>query len=211
MRKAHLFAAVAALSLVGSAQAYTINILPMPDNLIAFDGHEGETGNVNVSGLGDFTGDVTVYPNGVSVPNLAAAPPGDGAYLSIGGVSGGSATLATVGGPYRALDLEWGSIDTYNSLTIDPLHGAPITITGSQIMSMIPGGEWGSTSAFVQILGLPRYKDVSFASDGQAAFEVQFSGTPCPEPATWALMLVGFAGLGYAARQRRTHLARVAA
>jgi hypothetical protein len=34
------------------------------------------------------------------------------------------------------------------------------------------------------------------ASSSQAAFEFDMAGVP--EPATWAMMLVGFAGLGFA-------------
>lgn len=218
MKTAHLLAAVAALSLATGAQAYTINILPEPDNLIAFsDGCNGgscvgKTGTVDVSGLGTFTGDVTVYAAGESIGGIATAPTPTNAYLSVGSEEGGgSAELATVGGPYKALDLEWGSIDTYNSIVIDPLHGAPITITGSEIMALIPDGVFGETSAFAQILGLPKYNDVNFYSTGQNAFEMQFSGTPCPELSTWAMFAIGFACLGFSAfRQRLATVSRYA-
>jgi hypothetical protein len=221
MKTAHLFAAVAALSLATGAQAYTINILPAPDNLVAFsDGCNGgscvgKSGTVDVSGLGTFTGDVTVYPADTSIGGIATAPLLNGeAYAAVGnakGQGGGSAELATVGGPYKALDLEWGSIDLYNSIVIDPDHGAPITITGAEIGALIPGVVYGDTSAFVQILGLPAYKDVSFISTGENAFEFQFSGVPCPELSTWAMFAIGFACLGFAAfRQRLTNVSRSA-
>lgn len=216
MRKAHLFAAGVALSLATGAQAFTINILPDPGNLIAFqDGCNGgscagKSGSITVSGLGTFTGDVTGYAAGENIGGIAAAPPPNYAYLSVGSeAGGGTATLATVGGPYKALDLEWGSIDTYNDLVIDTLHHGNITITGSEIMALIPGGVFGSTSAFVQILGLPSYEDVRFDSFGQNAFEFQFAGTPCPELSTWAMFGLGFAALGLTG-YRRTRAARLA-
>ena len=42
---------------------------------------------------------------------------------------------------------------------------------------------------------------VTFSSDGTNAFEVAqvSSSGAVPEPSTWAMMVLGFAGLGYAA------------
>jgi hypothetical protein len=170
MRISHTLALCGGLLLsANSANAYTITVVPTPDDLLAFQdncgGHScvGVTGTVDVTGLGTFTGDVTVYAGGVSIPDIATAPTPTNAYLSVGSANGGgSAELKTVGGPYDALYLEWGSIDTYNSIVIDPLHGAPITITGSEVMALIPGGIFGETSAFVEITGLRRYADASF-------------------------------------------------
>jgi hypothetical protein len=37
----------------------------------------------------------------------------------------------------------------------------------------------------------------------RATFDRLTVGPAFPEPSTWAMMLIGFAGLGYAARRRR--------
>jgi hypothetical protein len=199
------------LSLFSSAQAYTITIAPEPNDLLAFQDDcngscVGRNDNVNVTGLGTFTGNVTVYGAGISIPNVATPPTATNAYLSVGGGPGGAATLIT-DGYYNALYLEWGSIDgtpIENVLTIDPKHGAPIIITGDEILSLIPGSISGVTSAFVEITDLPKYDKVQFSSNLNA-FEMQFEGTPCPVPemSTWLMMLVGFAGLSYTAYNRR--------
>lgn len=213
MRISHTLALCGGLLLsANSANAYTISIVPTPDDLLAFQddcgGHScvGDTGTVDVTGLGTFTGDVTVYAGGVSVPDVASPPTPTNAYLSVGGGPGGTATLIT-DGYYNALYLEWGSIDgtpIENVLMIDPRHGAPIVITGDEILSLIPGSQSGITSAFVEITGLPEYDKVIFSSKLNA-FETQFEGTLCPVPetSTWAMMLVGFAGLGYATYNRK--------
>jgi len=44
-------------------------------------------------------------------------------------------------------------------------------------------------------------RDVIGGTTFNASFEV--FGNPVPEPATWAMILIGFAGLGFAFRQSR--------
>jgi hypothetical protein len=41
------------------------------------------------------------------------------------------------------------------------------------------------------------------SGNNEAAVTGNISPTPVPEPATWAMMLVGFAGIGMAVRRRR--------
>ena len=45
-------------------------------------------------------------------------------------------------------------------------------------------------------------------SNGTVTYTYTPSNAPVPEPSTWAMMLVGFAGLGYAAVRRKTALGR---
>ena len=47
--------------------------------------------------------------------------------------------------------------------------------------------------------------------NGTVTYTYTPSDAPVPEPSTWAMMLVGFAGLGYAAVRRKTALGRVSA
>jgi hypothetical protein len=44
---------------------------------------------------------------------------------------------------------------------------------------------------------------ISVPSSGPETFEVVLTPTAVPEPSTWAMMLLGFAGLGYAGYRRR--------
>ena len=54
---------------------------------------------------------------------------------------------------------------------------------------------------FVTIAGLSPFESATFATT-ENAFE--FSILPVPEPSTWAMMVLGFAGLGYAAFRRNS-------
>jgi PEP-CTERM motif len=54
----------------------------------------------------------------------------------------------------------------------------------------------------VTITGLAAFTQVTFSSTGNA-FEFSL-GSPIPEPSTWAMMALGFAGLGYAAFRRNS-------
>jgi hypothetical protein len=46
---------------------------------------------------------------------------------------------------------------------------------------------------------------------GSAAFHADFSASAVPEPSTWAMMLIGFAGVGIIAYRRKSKPALMAA
>lgn len=50
---------------------------------------------------------------------------------------------------------------------------------------------------------------LTFRSNGNGSYGGNLSFQPVPEPATWAMMLVGFAGIGFAMRRRRKQEVRV--
>jgi hypothetical protein len=53
----------------------------------------------------------------------------------------------------------------------------------------------------VRITGLAPFTTASFSSTGNA---FEFTLATVPEPSTWAMMVIGFAGLGYAAFRRNS-------
>jgi hypothetical protein len=55
----------------------------------------------------------------------------------------------------------------------------------------------------VTITGLAPFTTVTFSDSGKNAFEFSL-GSGVPEPSTWAMMALGFAGLGYAAFRRNS-------
>jgi hypothetical protein len=144
---------------------------------------------------------------------LYATPFGDMTnYMAV--LGGGSEEIAYAG-TKTSFGLYWGSVDTYNSLTFYSGDTLVATITGADVDPPISanGGQTDYTSnAYVLITGLQF--DHVFASSSSNSFEFDnvvaggTSGLPSsvaavPEPSTWAMLMLGFTGLGYAAFRRR--------
>jgi hypothetical protein len=116
-----------------------------------------------------------------------------GQYLSI--LGGESETLTT---PLLSeVSLYIGSLDNYNSITFSG-PGGSTTYTGSQL-GLVSGAANGNQTAantngrFVFSFSAPI--DSITVSSGSNSFEIaDIAGVP--EPAAWAMMLLGFAGLG---------------
>ncbi len=165
------------------------------------------------AGQNNFTlGDITwTLVSGVAgtakgtTPNVSAAPLGMGVgpdgttYMS---VEGGGTELATWATSQTSLSIYWGSIDgdaggnnNLNSLAIT-VDG--YTLTGADLVSLGALGTGNqSVSAdnqWVTINGLGAFTQVTFSSTANA-FEFSL-GSGVPEPSTWAMMALGFAGLG---------------
>ena len=58
-----------------------------------------------------------------------------------------------------------------------------------------------SGNQLVTITGLAPFTTATFSSTGNA---FEFTLATVPEPSTWAMMVLGFAGLGYAAFRRNS-------
>jgi hypothetical protein len=110
--------------------------------------------------------------------------------------AGGSVSL-TFSEPLNSVTIYWGSPDTYNSITLS--NGD--VITGTDVSSILGGAD--GNNAFTGWLTIS--DSASFtslrATSSDPAFEFDLAGA-VPEPATWAMLLLGFAGLGYAAFRR---------
>jgi hypothetical protein len=149
-----------------------------------------------------------------SLANVYAAPLGMGTsqttgttYMSVEGGGKESVTFAT---PRTSIAIYWGSIDDLTdggnlnsfAITIDAY-----TLTGADLVSMFGAHGGGSqidplANELVTITGLGAFTTATFSST-KNAFEFSL-GTPVPEASTWAMMALGFAGLGYAAFRRNT-------
>jgi len=127
-------------------------------------------------------------------------------YLSAN--AGDAATLMSTQG-YREVSLYWGSIDSYNTISLlDELGNAFQSYTGADIIAAANGNQFVSETN----------RRVTFATNGltsaiyglkfessSPAFEVDniaFSGA-VPEPTTWAMMIVGIGLVGGAMRRRQ--------
>jgi hypothetical protein len=232
MRISGLLGAVVALGLTTAGHAASIEILPgvsAPpaygpsatfDNVSAEAyGSQGPFGSYHGGGA-DFSGTGVIMNNGGQGSlGFYATPYGDETnYMAV--LGGGSESM-TYSSLMNSFGLYWGSADTYNSLTF--YNGATLvaTITGADVAPPLTanGGQTDfASNGYVWITALPQFDRVVAASSSNsfefdnvvAGGATQFSAA-VPEPSTWAMLLVGFAGLGYAALRRgRTPISALA-
>jgi hypothetical protein len=171
-----------------------------------------------------------------TVSNFFAQPFGStGQYYAAGPTSNGtgpgsspgiidltSYALAAGAGGVTSLSFLWGSIDAFNTLEFldsanNVLGGAGFSISGSQIHNPANGDQSDPELNRVVFFILTGTDATNFRklrlTSTTNAFEIDnIAINPgVPEPATWALMILGFAGIGMALRRRsRPALAQIA-
>jgi fibronectin-binding autotransporter adhesin len=160
----------------------------------------GNAGVVNGSASG-----VTAAPYfSNSVPNQDITN-----YLSIG--STGTETLTLLSSNNNAFGLYWGSVDTYNTLVFK--NGATVvaSFTGADVVPQLQANgdqlTFGS-NGYVEFTGLAAFDTVVFGSVDNNAFELDnLSVGAVPEASTWAMMILGFMGVGFMAYRRKNRFA----
>jgi PEP-CTERM motif len=226
MRISGLLGAVVALGLSTAGNAASITILS-PGNLGPTSGatfnsitatpYGQTTPSVPFSdGGADFSGSGFVMNNG-GQPSLGlyATPLGDTTnYMAV--LGGGSEKIDFSGlkNSFNTFGLYWGSVDTYNVLEFFNGNSSVATITGSAVQPpmLANGGQTDYASNGYVVIGALPFFDSVVVSSSANSFEfdnvlagvgtTQFSATAAPEPSTWAMLLLGFAGLGYAGFRR---------
>ncbi len=111
----------------------------------------------------------------------------------------------------------WGSADYYNTLEIIARDG--VTVLGTILGTDVSDGSGNPSNPLTNPIVTLTFGPLDQANIGglrlsssQNSFEVDnFAITGVPEPATWALMLLGFGGIGFAMRRgRKPALAQLA-
>jgi hypothetical protein len=150
-----------------------------------------------------FSGDPVLFLTG---PASGAAPPFNDTtqYASVGTlVTPGNSTLtSSFSGNY--LGLYWGSIDLYNSITITDSGGFTTVINAANYSVLNPanGNQGLGGSNYVNIFDSFNITGIKFTSD-QKAFEFDnLTIAAVPEASTWAMMILGFLGLGFLGYRR---------
>ena len=153
----------------------------------------------------------TVYTSDQPFADIPAGGVSGGTFLAAGPTSGEPAVL-TFQVPISYLSFLWGSPDTYNRLEITSTTGAYDFTVDSLGFAVTDGNQ--SFSQYVQFTTSPGKSILSAKFDNspaQDAFETaNFSVGPVsavlqaavPEPSTWAMMILGFMGIGFVAYRR---------
>jgi len=141
-----------------------------------------------------------------SSPNNYANPAGyAGNYMAI---LGGRSETLKFSGQKDIFGLYWGSIDTYNSVEF-LLDGAQVvSIKGSDLAAPIAasGNQLGANSnAYITFSNL-LFDEVILSSSGNS-FEFSNVAAAAPEPATWAMMILGFMSVGFMGYRRKNRFA----
>ena len=199
-----VFATLAALLLATTVSAVTvtttnIGTTPVGQSVL----YDFETGTPK-----GLTGNFSIVKG--SVDGQYAAPLNDSTnYLAVPteGTSG-SATLV-LANALSNISFDWGSIDAYNTVSFFGANKQNLgSVTGSQVPGVSADGNQFTSTNNRNVsfsFGNDRVKSIVFTSTNKA-FEVDNIAGAVPEPATWALMLIGFGFVGAAARRNTTRV-----
>jgi hypothetical protein len=232
MKRAFLFGAVA-LAAIGSAiaaNATTVTFDSFGGGSPLYSVPPGETLYTDFSSGNPGMGTGTLYiPSGQSQSgdqpgSFVAAP-----YTAAGSTTGqffattpGEAETFTFATNVADVGIYIGSLDAENLLVIHTTSG-DVSYTGTQLVN-VPGASLpgdgtptitGSTSngrftffdSSADITGITVSESLGAASN---SFEIAQITTSVPEPSTWAMMSLGFAGLAFAGYRARRVQVRVA-
>ena len=128
------------------------------------------------------------------------------AYLS---VLGGGTTSFTFD-PYTGqLIFDYGSLDSYNTITISFLNSGDEVFTGTDIINTPPanGDQTADrTNGIVVFTAMPGdyITGLTLASSVNSLEIDNIRTNTVPEPGTWLMMLLGFGTMGLALRRRRS-------
>jgi PEP-CTERM motif len=207
------------LVLTASANAaITVSLTPGPMNPQYFEPEAAGQNGFTLDGITWTLGSGVAHTDKGTTVNVDAAPLGMGTgpdgttYM---GVQGGSSEVATWTTPQTSLSIYWGSIDgdvcgggssSCGNLNSISIQLGTTVLTGADLIGMsgvLGEGMQGNSAdnQLVTIRGLDPFTTVTFATTGNA---FEFTLASVPEPSTWAMMLLGFAGLGYAAFRRNS-------
>ncbi|AMU96174.1 hypothetical protein AOA14_16340 [Sphingopyxis terrae subsp. terrae NBRC 15098] len=146
-----------------------------------------------------------------SASGIRAQPFGStGNYWTVGPSDGspGILDLSSIADIFNVSFL-WGSVDAYNLVEFLDMDGNVIaSFTGSDIFNPANGNQTDPNLNPVvrfDITGndVSNLKSLRLSSTGNAFETDNFTINAVPEPATWALMLLGFGAIGFGMRRRR--------
>ncbi|MFN7177468.1 MAG: PEPxxWA-CTERM sorting domain-containing protein [Thermaurantiacus sp.] len=115
----------------------------------------------------------------------------------------------------RSFSLYWGSIDTYNTITfLDSGMNQVFTLGGAGVPLANPNGDQGNQASNKRVnfdFGAGANVRYVVVTSSQFAFESDdWAFGVVPEPATWAMLILGFGLIGASLRRRQGVMATTA-
>jgi hypothetical protein len=227
MRKL-LLSCAALLALSGAADAATYNITILGTvernapvcggDLLALDNFAGAAVNDHINNTGANANVSYFAVNGSTAEsglfagnllNLEASPFGDSNsnrnYLAAGG--GGVVALSLLTGPKTEFGMLWGSLDYGDTRNLIKFSSGQ-TISGNDVHNACIAQGFtcndGTTNVWLRVDNLNPFTFAKFSDADANSFEFAVSSVAAvPEPSTWAMMLLGFAGVGFMAYRRK--------
>jgi hypothetical protein len=153
--------------------------------------------------IGDWTFTNGVQPVQVNINGSGngAQPLGtSGNYLSV--LGGGTENISFSN--RNTFSFFWGSIDDFNTIVVHQTGGVNVTYTGSDIATMFTAQGVKATGCQV-LTDCNRYFTFTSAAADITGFSISSSSnsfeltniSAVPEASTWAMMILGFLGLGF--------------
>jgi hypothetical protein len=104
------------------------------------------------------------------------------------------------GGSGSEIGRAWGGTNnTALSFSLANLIATEGPLSGASFSGLTSGSFLAGVSPYSLTIGM----DISRSTAGTSTGDLNFSVAPVPEPSTWAMMILGFAGIGFMAYRRK--------
>jgi hypothetical protein len=197
--KAFLLAGASALAILASAADANAETFVFTGKAQTFTASVSGEYAVELLGASGGNGSIGGPDADKSVGGLGAKVSGD-VFLAAGevltlfvGGQGGSAAMSGGGGGGSFVFL---GTDVFNGTDVLAVGGGGGTL-------QIPGAGGGGGGSYLASLFKDQVLTTGGASRGDGLISITSLAPVVPEPSTWAMMLMGFAGLGWLAHTRR--------
>ena len=139
-------------------------------------------------------------------------------YLSAGGGDGVASGVVALSGfaPSNSLGLLWGTVDDgdFRNRIVTAGPGGFDTITGAMVLTACHDQGFtcvdGQTNVFLRINGLDTFTSAKFTDRDANSFEFVPLASAVPEASTWAMMILGFIGVGFMGMRKKLGGVRLA-
>ena len=162
------------------------------------------------------SGAVSIFNAANSSPVIngasAAEPFGDTtSFASVGSNFAPASASIAISGSNNYIGLYLGSVDSFNNIILTDSQGNSVSYSGAQLFNPNnPTGNQGNGgSVYLNFFDTgATFTSITFTSTGTAEeFDNLTIGSAVPEPATWAMMILGFLGLGFLGYRRSSNSA----